>query len=235
MELAARCQLRFIASSIEFSLATESDTTSGPDESDSQLRWSRVWSPELHMYTVQQLYVSLTSFDHYPLPHQPQRNFSEPICVLFIRNIGAVAELIDTSCLAGSSVFHDLPDQLYDSWVKFDHNSIQEIISHLHIRNPPEILAQHYFITNPITGQGLSPKWDFTSSGKFNGNQDAFFVGRGVGSLPAPTDPKKDINWLQVGNLQGKFADVVFRTEMIDGTPERKTLLSNFRQITSFP
>ncbi|KAK7681369.1 hypothetical protein QCA50_015460 [Cerrena zonata] len=134
-------------------------------------------------------------------------------------NIGAVAELIDMSCLAGSSVFHDLPDQLYSSWVNFNHSSVQDIIGHLHMRNPPEILAQHYFITNPTTGQGLSPKWDFTSSGKFNGNSNAFFVGKGEGSLPSPNDPKQDINWLQVGNLQGKIADMVFRTDTRGGQP----------------
>lgn len=136
-----------------------------------------------------------------------------------IRNIGAVAQLIDMSCLAGSSVFHDLPDQLYASWTNYTSSSVQDIISHLHMRNPPEVLAQHYFIPNPATGQGLSPKWDFTSSGKFNGNQEAFFVGAGEGSLPAPTDPKRDINWLQVGNVQGKIANMVFRTDTRGGQP----------------
>ncbi|CAL1699294.1 unnamed protein product [Somion occarium] len=134
-------------------------------------------------------------------------------------NVGAVAELIDVSCLAGSSVFRQLPDQLYDSWVNFNQSSVQEIIDHLHVLNPPEILAQHYFVSNPTTGQGLSPKWDFTSSGKFSGNKDAFFVGRGQGSLPAPTDPKKDINWLEVANVQGSIANTVFRTDTRGGQP----------------
>lgn len=146
-------------------------------------------------------------------------NFIWQKLIRFDRNVGAVAELIDVSCLAGSSVFRQLPDQLYDSWVNFNQSSVQEIIDHLHVLNPPEILAQHYFVSNPTTGQGLSPKWDFTSSGKFSGNKDAFFVGRGQGSLPAPTDPKKDINWLEVANVQGSIANTVFRTDTRGGQP----------------
>ncbi|KAI0078333.1 hypothetical protein K474DRAFT_1641695 [Panus rudis PR-1116 ss-1] len=142
---------------------------------------------------------------------------------------GAVAELIDVSCLTGSSIFHSLPDQTYNLWTNkdFDSTSVQDIISSFHMSNPPEILAQHYFITNPTTGQGLSPVWDFRSSGKFSAgggaSRTAFVVAKGKGSLPAPTDPKKDINWLQVENIGGdaggNVAQVVYRTDTRGGQP----------------
>lgn len=87
------------------------------------------------------------------------------------------------------------------------------------MKHLPEVLAQHYFIPNPVTGSGLSPKWDFTSSGKFEGQEDAFVVARGQGSLPAPTDPTKDIAWLEVVNIQGDAANIVFRTDTRGGQP----------------
>ena len=147
-------------------------------------------------------------------------------------NVGAVAELIDVSCLAGSSGFLKLPDTLFAAWSKFEGPSIQEIILDNHLIDNPDILAQHYFITNPQTGQGLSPKWDFTSSGKFEGNQDAFVVVKAKGSLPAPTDPKTDVNWLDVVNIEGKIADEVFRTDTRGGQPPSSVSFSQFQICT---
>lgn len=89
----------------------------------------------------------------------------------------------------------------------------------MHFLNLPASLAQHYFVPNPVTGQGLSPKWDFTSSGRFAGNADAFIVGKGVGNLPSPDDASKDVAWLQVQNVQGKIADTVFRFDTVGGQP----------------
>lgn len=85
--------------------------------------------------------------------------------------------------------------------------------------NPPANLAQHYFVPNPTGGQGVSPKWDFTSSGKFAGNADAYTLGRGVGNLPSPDDPSTDVAWLQVQNVKGKIADTVFRFDTVGGQP----------------
>ncbi|THH28973.1 hypothetical protein EUX98_g5216 [Antrodiella citrinella] len=134
-------------------------------------------------------------------------------------NVGAVAELIDVSCLAGSSVFLSLPDTLFSQWNSFNGPSIQDVILENHLINNTDILAQHYFITNPQTGQGVSPKWDFTSSGKFQGNQDAFVVGKGTGTIPSPNNATTDVNWLDVVAIEGEIADVVFRTDTRGGQP----------------
>lgn len=134
-------------------------------------------------------------------------------------SVGAVAQLIDASCFAASDRFHQLPDQLYKEWVAYNGSSIQDLISGMHVTNPPEVLAQHYFVTNPTTGQGVSPKWDFTSSGKFDGNSDAFIVAKGKATLPAPTNATTDVAWLDVVNVEGKIADEVFRTDTRGGQP----------------
>jgi len=147
-------------------------------------------------------------------------------------NVGAVAELIDATCLAGSSIFLDLPDTLFSAWNGFNGTSIQDIILDNHIINNTDILAQHYFITNPQTGQGVSPKWDFTSSGKFAGNQDAFIVAKGKGTLPAPTNSTRDVNWLDVVNIEGKIADEVFRTDTRGGQPPSSCTFGQTKDIS---
>lgn len=147
-------------------------------------------------------------------------------------NIGAVAELIDVSCLAGSSIFSSLPDQLYTSWSNASLPTIQDSIQVLQATNPPEILAQHYFVPNPTTGQGLSPKWDFSSSGKFHDNSDAYMIGKGKGSLAAPTDSATDINWLDVLKVDGSIADEVFRTDTKGGQPPSTCVFGQSQDIS---
>ena len=96
---------------------------------------------------------------------------------------------------------------------------IETIIGGLQGTKVPMILGQHYFVTNPVTGTGISPKWDFTSSGKFSGNQDAYFIGAPVGNVPAPSNPAKNVAWLHIGHVEGELADEVFRYDTVGGQP----------------
>lgn len=96
---------------------------------------------------------------------------------------------------------------------------IETIIGGLQGTKVPLILGQHYFVTNPVTGTGISPKWDFTSSGKFAGNQDAYFIGAPVGNVPAPSNPAKNVAWLHIGHVEGELADEVFRYDTVGGQP----------------
>ncbi|KAI0716434.1 hypothetical protein C8Q76DRAFT_617669 [Earliella scabrosa] len=132
---------------------------------------------------------------------------------------GAVAELIDVSCQVYEPGFDTIQHDLYNVWTKLIPHPIEAIIDLLHLLNPPYVLNQHYFVPNPVTGEGLSPKWDFTSSGAFQGVKDAFIIAKGKASIPAPTDPKKDVAWLDVVNVDGKIADEVFRFDTVGGQP----------------
>lgn len=113
---------------------------------------------------------------------------------------------------------------LFQRWHQEENLSIQEIIETLHIVNPPEILAQHYFVQNPVTKQGVSPTWDFRSSGnsKFVGVDEAFIIAKGLANIPAP-NAARDVAWLQVenigGGVGGKVADQVLRTDTVGGQP----------------
>ncbi|KAI8969787.1 hypothetical protein BD414DRAFT_255845 [Trametes punicea] len=132
---------------------------------------------------------------------------------------GAVAELIDVSCIVDEPEFSTIQNGLFTFWTSLVPYSIQSIIDVLHVLNVPDVLAQHYFVTNPITGQGISPKWDFSSSGKFEGVKDAFIVGKSKGSIPAPTNATRDVPWLDLVQVQGDIASEVFRFDTVGGQP----------------
>ncbi|GBE88620.1 hypothetical protein SCP_1400250 [Sparassis crispa] len=135
-------------------------------------------------------------------------------------NVGAVAELFDVSCVVNESFFQSLPNMLYNAWTSLDDGfTILDIIDILHFANPPEVLAQHYFVPNPVTGSGLSPKWDFTSSGFFEGVSNAFVIAKANGTLPSPDNSTLDITWLEVTRVEGDIASTVFRLNTIGGQP----------------
>jgi len=133
-------------------------------------------------------------------------------------NVGALADLFDISCFSEQS-FDSLTDILFDAWKEAPSQiTTAELIDTLAVFHPPFILGQHFFITNPITGSGLSPKWDFTSA-SLKGHADAFAVGAKVGDLLAPTDSATNIDWLQLNVVQGDLASQIFRIQTRGGQP----------------
>ena len=82
------------------------------------------------------------------------------------RSAGAVAELFDISCLVGTSTFNRIQDDVFTVWKLLPKQlTAAKVVELLHFAKTPTILGQHYFIINPLTGVGISPKWDFTSQG----------------------------------------------------------------------
>ncbi|KAF5367747.1 hypothetical protein D9758_009867 [Tetrapyrgos nigripes] len=133
---------------------------------------------------------------------------------------GAVAELFDVSCLYGTKFLSELPSAALRLWEKVPvYTDAVTAIESLPLPGPAasSILGQHYFVINPVTGSGISPKWDFTS-GAFAGNPDAFMVGARAAGIPAPTGPS-DIDWLLLTNIEGLLADEVYRTDTRSGQP----------------
>lgn len=128
---------------------------------------------------------------------------------------GAVAELLDISCLYGKPGFQNAQNDLFNSWSLLPSSvTIQDAISLLD--NAPTVLGQHYFIKNPIgTTPAILPKWDFTST---QHNADAFVVGSKVGDLTAPTG-SADVDWLQLKGVEGSLAKTIYRTDTKGGQP----------------
>jgi Protein of unknown function (DUF3455) len=122
-----------------------------------------------------------------------------------------IADLVKTTADPSTIV-----DPAFAAWSAADPSVTPQ---NLNIPNLPSpyILGQHYFITNPISGTGLSPKWDFTSNA-LAGNSSAFVVGAKTGDLPAPTGPS-DVDWLMLKAVQGDLASQIYRTDTRGGQP----------------
>ncbi|KAJ7484936.1 hypothetical protein B0H11DRAFT_2019305 [Mycena galericulata] len=131
-------------------------------------------------------------------------------------SIGAVASLFDLSCLDDTPEFAKIQTTAFDIWA---HEGPKVKATSIGARvGAPNLLGFHYFVTSP-SGTGLSPKWDFTSTGKFAGNSTAFVLGAKVGDLPAPTDPAVNVDWLALDGVQGNLASKVFRIDTVNGQP----------------
>jgi hypothetical protein len=124
-------------------------------------------------------------------------------------NVGALAELVDITCIVNKPDFEAVQDAIFDEWSHHSHISTSEVINRLSVLYSPIVLGQHYFIPNPTTGVGLSPKWDFTSAA-FAGNPNAYEVGAKAGDVPAPTGGN-DIDWLSLNGVEGELATQIFR------------------------
>ncbi|PSR90833.1 hypothetical protein PHLCEN_2v4802 [Hermanssonia centrifuga] len=152
-----------------------------------------------------------------PCVHRSRRGCTE-LYVYHYWNVGALAELFDISCIS-PSYYDDVTDA---AWFVWEHApadlTAAEVIAGLAPYHLKFVLGQHYFITNPITGSGLSPKWDFTSASKA-GNANAFVVGARTGDIPSPTDPAVNIDWLSLSGVQGDLADQIFRVQTRGGQP----------------
>lgn len=143
-----------------------------------------------------------------------------PMLVLTISHssTGAVAELFDISCFR-ESAFTSITDRVNAAWQAAPSGvTAQDIISTLAPFDPPFVLGQHFFIVNPITGSGLSPKWDFTSASE-KGHPNAFVVGARTGDVHAPEDSATNVDWLSLNKAQGDLADQVFRVVTRGGQP----------------
>ncbi|KAK0458708.1 uncharacterized protein EV420DRAFT_1479407 [Desarmillaria tabescens] len=124
-------------------------------------------------------------------------------------SIGAVAAILDISCLYGTPRFDDIQDVVLAAWQNSDSTTAHELSSEL------TLLGEHFFITNPITGTGISPEWDFTAT---LGNTDAFVVANETGTSPAPTG-SQDVAWLSLVRILGELAKEVYRTDTRAGQP----------------
>ncbi|KAG7448719.1 uncharacterized protein BT62DRAFT_965253 [Guyanagaster necrorhizus] len=129
-------------------------------------------------------------------------------------NIGAVAKIFDISCLLGTLLFDHIQDLAIAAWQHAQNAESVPSKLCLGIR----VLGDHFFITNPVTGSGISPKWDFTASLH---DSEAFVVAAKSGSMPAPTG-SSDIDWLVLDRVLGSLATQVYRVDTRGGQPPAK-------------
>jgi hypothetical protein len=134
-------------------------------------------------------------------------------------NVGAVAELFDISCLYGTPYFDSIGELAIMAWQAAPPTiTVQEIIASFHALPVQAVIGQHYYVPNPITGSGINPKWDFTSSGSTAGNANAYVVAAKVNAANAPTGPQ-DITYVQLNSIAGLLAQQVYRVDTHLGQP----------------
>lgn len=135
------------------------------------------------------------------------------------RSTGAVAELLNVSCLASTnnSTMSTIHQDLFNVWNNSSMGSttVQELIETLPGRSAPGvILGQHYFIKN--AAGDISPVWDFRATEKFKGVENAVMVGKALANM-SDADPTKNIPWLSVGKVSGDISDEVYRIFTVGG------------------
>ena len=132
-----------------------------------------------------------------------------------IRSVGAVAELLDISCLYGTKVFPALTASAFNVFNASKHITAQGVIAAL--GDSAAVLGQHYFVTNPFTGVGVSPTFDFRAASQA-GDPDAYIIANKTGDVPAPTG-SQDVDWLELAGAVGGLAKHVFRVDTKWGQP----------------
>jgi hypothetical protein len=128
---------------------------------------------------------------------------------------GATADLFDVSCIVKTpQTAASIATMSFNLWTRC--SKISDLV--VPALGAKTVVGKHYFGTSP-SGTGISPIWDMRSSGtaKTKGNPDAFVLAAKSGSVPAPTDPTKDVPWLQLAKVQGKLANTVYRTDTRGG------------------
>jgi len=120
---------------------------------------------------------------------------------------GAVAELYDISCLYGTKLF----DCVQIDWFNLPLELKKDIQTDLD--RTALFVAKHYFITNPITGTGINPKFASARDGGAS-----FIVAAKAAGIHAANNVT-DVDWLELAHVQGDFATTVFRVDTIGGQP----------------
>lgn len=140
---------------------------------------------------------------------------STPLLIPY-RLVGAYGEIFDSSCLYGTSSFESAPTVASNVWYATTNVTVQQIVTILGLTHNSGVLGQQYYVPNPV-GTGLSPKWDFTSSGATAGDPNAYVIGAKVGDLPSANS--SDIDELMVKAVEGELASLVFRVDTDGGQP----------------
>lgn len=109
-----------------------------------------------------------------------------------------MATLFDISCLAGTPEFDNVQTVFYQLPETFK-KTIVALLS-----KSPLLLGEHYFITNPVTGTGISPRFSQEVEG------GAWTTLARNASAPSPGG-SDNVDWLKLNSIDGDWASTVFR------------------------
>ncbi|KAJ7912340.1 hypothetical protein B0H13DRAFT_2476869 [Mycena leptocephala] len=144
------------------------------------------------------------------------QNYTCSATTLKYTSIGAVASIFDISCIDKTPAFATIQTTAFKAW-----SAAPASLSATTIGTKigaPTLLGFHYFVPSP-SGTGLSPEWDFTSTGKNAGNANAFVLAAKAGDITAPTNSATNVDWLMLNSVSGSLATKVFRIDTVGGQP----------------
>ncbi|KAJ7308774.1 hypothetical protein DFH08DRAFT_900066 [Mycena albidolilacea] len=144
------------------------------------------------------------------------QNYTCTAATLKYASVGAVASIFDISCIDKTPAFATIQTTAFNAWSAAPAGVSPDTVGGK--IGAATLLGYHYFVPAP-SGTGLSPKWDFTSTGKFAGNSTAFILAAKAGDILAPTDSATNVDWLALNNVQGSLASKVFRVDTVNGQP----------------
>lgn len=118
---------------------------------------------------------------------------------------GAVASLFDISCLYKTPLFSRIQDDVMRLPATTRDNLVKSM------SKSPLYVAAHYFVPNPVTNVGISPKFAQAANG------GAIFTTLGKkGGIKSPSGAQ-NVDWLQLSSIQGDWASTVFRVDTVQG------------------
>jgi len=125
-------------------------------------------------------------------------------------SIGAIAAIVDVSCVYGTPAFANITDVAFAELTT--PSDLEQAIADSSIAG---LLGIHTYVT---TESGISPKFDFSEYSKPN-DPYAFVIASTIGDIPAPTGSPNDVDWLELTNIEGDLARTIFRVQTKGGQP----------------
>ncbi|TDL23785.1 hypothetical protein BD410DRAFT_787066 [Rickenella mellea] len=126
---------------------------------------------------------------------------------------GAVAEFFDLSCFVSQRGESQLQTIIFNLWNGDKSLTVDQLIKAF--GTSKIVLGQHYFVTNPVTGTGISPEFDFRTGAK-KGDPNGFVIAAKSGDIVSPDGPT-NVDWLELTNVKGDLAKQVFRIDTNGG------------------
>lgn len=132
-----------------------------------------------------------------------------------------MGEVFDISWLANGDggLICTVHQDLFNFWNSSQPGSVtvQELIDALPSVVPSNtILDQHYF--NDDGAGGITPVWDSRATPRFQGVDNAVFLGKVVAKTSDP-NPTQNVDWLHLVKVSGDIADEVYRILTVGGVP----------------
>ncbi|KAJ2915956.1 hypothetical protein MD484_g4459, partial [Candolleomyces efflorescens] len=130
---------------------------------------------------------------------------------------GAVAALFDISCLGGKPAFDSIAKTAYTIWKNIPDGPLSSKLQSGITTSCGVVTTGSHFFTKTAAGS-IAPVWDMRANGPngVKGKAGAYVIGAKVANLASP-EGAKNVDWLQLKNVEGSLATAIYRTDTHGG------------------